>query len=130
MRRLSGLGGTRAEALGYEGGWVQEQIVGDVPILEPVTLIAYAAALTSIGCIMDRGNLRSLCCRYCLSPHASEQQARGLLWPAHAKEVDEPPGRSGSTWPVRQEALLGEFQGRALDSIGQLERVVTRIRHY
>jgi len=37
----------RAEALGYEGGWVQEQIVGDVPILEPVTLITYAAALTS-----------------------------------------------------------------------------------
>ena len=37
----------RAEALGYEGGWVQEQIVGDAPILEPVTLITYAAALTS-----------------------------------------------------------------------------------
>jgi len=27
----------RAEALGYEGLWVQEQIVGDSPILEPVT---------------------------------------------------------------------------------------------
>jgi alkanesulfonate monooxygenase SsuD/methylene tetrahydromethanopterin reductase-like flavin-dependent oxidoreductase (luciferase family) len=37
----------RAEALGYEGGWVQEQIVGDAPILEPVTLITYAAALTA-----------------------------------------------------------------------------------
>src|SRR5712675_160461 len=37
----------RAEALGYEGIWVQEQIVGDVPLLEPVTLITYAAALTS-----------------------------------------------------------------------------------
>ena len=37
----------RAEALGYEGGWVQEQIIGDAPILEPVTLITYAAALTS-----------------------------------------------------------------------------------
>jgi probable F420-dependent oxidoreductase len=37
----------RAEALGYEGLWVQEQIVGDVPILEPVTLLTYAAALTS-----------------------------------------------------------------------------------
>ncbi len=24
-------------------------------------------------------------------------------------------GRSGSTWPIRQEALLGEFQGQALD---------------
>ena len=36
----------RAEALGYEGAWVQEQIVGDAPLLEPVTLITYAAALT------------------------------------------------------------------------------------
>lgn len=37
----------RAEALGYDSLWVQEQIVGDVPILEPVTLLTYAAALTS-----------------------------------------------------------------------------------
>jgi probable F420-dependent oxidoreductase len=36
----------RAEALGYESAWVQEQIVGTVPLLEPVTLLAYAAALT------------------------------------------------------------------------------------
>lgn len=37
----------RAEALGFEGLWVQEQIVGDAPVLEPVTLITYAAALSS-----------------------------------------------------------------------------------
>jgi len=37
----------RAEALGYEGLWVQEQIVGDAPILGPVTLLTYAAALTT-----------------------------------------------------------------------------------
>jgi probable F420-dependent oxidoreductase len=36
----------RAEALGYESAWVQEQIVGPVPILEPLTLLTYAAALT------------------------------------------------------------------------------------
>jgi probable F420-dependent oxidoreductase len=36
----------RAEALGYESAWVQEQIVGAVPILEPVTVLTYAAALT------------------------------------------------------------------------------------
>src|SRR5215831_6585226 len=36
----------RAESLGYESAWVQEQIVGAVPILEPVTLLTYAAALT------------------------------------------------------------------------------------
>jgi probable F420-dependent oxidoreductase len=37
----------QAEALGYDSLWVQEQIVGDVPILEPVTLLSYVAALTS-----------------------------------------------------------------------------------
>ncbi|HXH10373.1 MAG TPA: LLM class flavin-dependent oxidoreductase [Alphaproteobacteria bacterium] len=37
---------TRAEILGYESAWVQEQIVGTVPILEPVTVLTYAAALT------------------------------------------------------------------------------------
>jgi probable F420-dependent oxidoreductase len=37
----------RAEALGYESLWVQEQIISDSPILEPVTLLTYAAALTS-----------------------------------------------------------------------------------
>src|SRR5918996_6241698 len=37
----------KAEALGYDSLWVQEQIVGDVPILEPVTLLTYVAALTN-----------------------------------------------------------------------------------
>jgi probable F420-dependent oxidoreductase len=37
---------SRAEAFGYESAWVQEQIVGTVPTLEPVTLLSYAAALT------------------------------------------------------------------------------------
>lgn len=37
---------TRAEGLGYDSAWVQEQIIGSVSILEPVTLLTYAAALT------------------------------------------------------------------------------------
>jgi probable F420-dependent oxidoreductase len=37
---------TRAEALGYESVWVQEQILGRVRSLEPVSLLTYAAALT------------------------------------------------------------------------------------
>jgi len=37
----------RAEALGYDSLWTQEQIIGDVPILEPLTLLSYVAALTS-----------------------------------------------------------------------------------
>jgi probable F420-dependent oxidoreductase len=37
---------SRAEVLGYDSAWVQEQIVGTVPTLEPITLLTYAAALT------------------------------------------------------------------------------------
>ena len=36
----------RAEELGYQSLWNQEQIIGDSPILEPVTLLSYMAALT------------------------------------------------------------------------------------
>jgi probable F420-dependent oxidoreductase len=36
-----------AETLGYESLWVQEQIVGSAASLEPVTLLTYAAALTT-----------------------------------------------------------------------------------
>jgi probable F420-dependent oxidoreductase len=37
----------RVDTLGYDSVWVQEQIISDAPILEPVTLLTYAAALTS-----------------------------------------------------------------------------------
>lgn len=37
----------KAETLGYESLWVQEQIITDALILEPVTLLTYAAALSS-----------------------------------------------------------------------------------
>jgi probable F420-dependent oxidoreductase len=37
----------KAETLGYESLWVQESIVGHVPVLEPLSLLTYAAALTS-----------------------------------------------------------------------------------
>ncbi len=37
----------RAEALNYESLWVQETIVSDFPILEPVALLNYVAAITS-----------------------------------------------------------------------------------
>ncbi len=38
---------TEAEALGYDSLWVQEKIVGDFSMLEPVSLLCYTAALTS-----------------------------------------------------------------------------------
>ncbi len=37
----------KAEALGYDSLWVQEQIITGYAILEPVTLLTYASALTS-----------------------------------------------------------------------------------
>jgi probable F420-dependent oxidoreductase len=37
----------RAETFGYDGLWLQERIIGDVNILEPVTLLSYVAAITS-----------------------------------------------------------------------------------
>lgn len=37
----------KAESLGYYGGWVQEQVLGNVATLDPIPLLSYAAALTS-----------------------------------------------------------------------------------
>ncbi|HVA68941.1 MAG TPA: LLM class flavin-dependent oxidoreductase [Candidatus Binataceae bacterium] len=37
----------RAESLGYESLWVQEQIISAAAILEPVALLTYVAAITS-----------------------------------------------------------------------------------
>jgi alkanesulfonate monooxygenase SsuD/methylene tetrahydromethanopterin reductase-like flavin-dependent oxidoreductase (luciferase family) len=37
---------TRAEQLGFEGGWALEQVVGEAPLLAPLELLAYAAACT------------------------------------------------------------------------------------
>jgi len=36
----------RAEELGFHSAWVQDQVAGDVPLLESVSLLAYAAAVT------------------------------------------------------------------------------------
>ncbi|MGH3971541.1 MAG: LLM class flavin-dependent oxidoreductase [Mycobacterium sp.] len=36
----------RAEELGFDGGWVLEQVVGAAPLLAPLELLAYAAACT------------------------------------------------------------------------------------
>jgi probable F420-dependent oxidoreductase len=37
----------RAETLGYDSLWLQERIVGDIVMLEPVTLLSYVAAITT-----------------------------------------------------------------------------------
>ncbi|MEB4208191.1 LLM class flavin-dependent oxidoreductase [Mycobacterium sp. 94-17] len=36
----------RAEELGFEGGWLLEQIIGPAPLLAPLELLAYCAACT------------------------------------------------------------------------------------
>jgi alkanesulfonate monooxygenase SsuD/methylene tetrahydromethanopterin reductase-like flavin-dependent oxidoreductase (luciferase family) len=38
---------TRAEQLGFEGGWTLEQIIGPSPLIAPMELLAYAAACTT-----------------------------------------------------------------------------------
>jgi probable F420-dependent oxidoreductase len=38
---------TKAETLGYDSLWLQERIIGDFIMLEPVTLLSYVAALTT-----------------------------------------------------------------------------------
>jgi alkanesulfonate monooxygenase SsuD/methylene tetrahydromethanopterin reductase-like flavin-dependent oxidoreductase (luciferase family) len=37
----------RAEELGYHSAWVQDQVAGDVPLLESISLLCYAAAVTT-----------------------------------------------------------------------------------
>ena len=37
----------RAEELGYDSAWVQDQVTSDVPMLESISLLCYAAAVTS-----------------------------------------------------------------------------------
>ena len=36
----------KAEELGYDSGWVQEQVLGTVATLDPIPLLSYAAAVT------------------------------------------------------------------------------------
>jgi probable F420-dependent oxidoreductase len=43
----------RAEALGFESAWVQEQVLGSIPHVAPIELMTYAAACTGrvrLGC--------------------------------------------------------------------------------
>jgi len=37
----------KAETLGYDSLWLQERVIGDFAMLEPVTLLSYVAAITS-----------------------------------------------------------------------------------
>ena len=38
---------TRAEELGYQSLWVQEGVLGDVPVLEPLSVLSYVSAITA-----------------------------------------------------------------------------------
>jgi probable F420-dependent oxidoreductase len=52
----------RAEALGFESAWSQEQILGSTPILGPIETMAYAAACTErlrLGCAVFVAPLHS-----------------------------------------------------------------------
>ena len=43
IRKFAG----NAEALGFDSLWLQERIIGDFAMLEPVTLLSYVAAITT-----------------------------------------------------------------------------------
>jgi probable F420-dependent oxidoreductase len=52
----------RAEELGYESAWAQEQILGSAPQLSPIETMTYAAACTSrmrLGCVVFVSTLHS-----------------------------------------------------------------------
>ena len=52
----------RAEELGFESAWTQEQIIGDMPELGPLETLAYAAACTErmrLGCAVLISSLHS-----------------------------------------------------------------------
>jgi probable F420-dependent oxidoreductase len=52
----------RAEALGFDSVWTQEQILGKMPTLEPLALMTFAAACTRrmrLGCAVFLTTLRS-----------------------------------------------------------------------
>src|SRR5215204_4998686 len=38
---------TRSEAFGFDSLWLQERVIGDFTMLEPVTLLSYVAAITT-----------------------------------------------------------------------------------
>jgi probable F420-dependent oxidoreductase len=53
---------TRAQALGFDSAWAQEQVIGSLPHLSPVEILTYAAACTSglrLGCAVFVTTLHS-----------------------------------------------------------------------
>ena len=53
---------TRAEELGFESAWTQEQVLGDMPNLGPLETMAYAAAGSErirLGCAVLVSTLHS-----------------------------------------------------------------------
>ena len=52
----------RAEELGFDGAWTQEQIIGSQPVISPLELLAFAAACTErirLGCAVFVTPLRN-----------------------------------------------------------------------
>jgi probable F420-dependent oxidoreductase len=52
----------RAEALGFDSGWTQEQVLGSMPMLSPMETMTFAAACTDrmrLGCVVFVTSLHS-----------------------------------------------------------------------
>src|SRR5258708_15535666 len=53
---------TRAEELGFDSAWTQEQVLGSYPVLGPIETMTYAAACTErlrLGCVVFGATLHS-----------------------------------------------------------------------
>src|SRR5437867_4053321 len=68
-----------AETLGYDSLWVQEQIISDISILEPVTLLTYAAAVTA-KLRLGTSVLVPVIANLVWSAHRDRAQARRSPW--------------------------------------------------
>ena len=74
----------RAEALGFTGAWVVEQVIGTIPSLEPIELLTYAAATTTRPAPRRRR-----------APHRAPEPRAHREEPRHPRP---PLRRAASTW--------------------------------
>lgn len=100
---------TRAEALGFESAWTQEQLLGSgTPFLDPIVTMTYAAACTErlrLGCAVFVTPLHHPV-HLAKSLSTLDQISRGRL------EIGVGTGAGGSRFPtfgVDPETLIGRF---------------------
>lgn len=104
----------RAEALGFESAWVQEQVLGPAPLLSPLEALSYAAACSvrlRLGCAVLVTPLHSPV-HLAREVASVDQLSRGRL---ELGVVAGGPGRPYAAFGLTPEGALGRFdEGLAL----------------